>query len=92
MKESDITKITTSDLYSMYLFITQDPNNTGFGRVSKDAKVLIKKKQKEIEEELYNRVYGFNPFEQHVVEKIDPNSPATDYVAVNVTPEKRTIK
>lgn len=59
-----------SDLYSMYLFVSGDANFKGFGGTSPEAKKIIREKQKEIEEELYQRVYGFNPFVKHRKEAV----------------------
>jgi len=50
-----------SDLYAMYLFVCGDPNNKGFGATSQEQKAIVGKKKIELENELYVRVYGFNP-------------------------------
>lgn len=58
---SDLAVLSFSDLYAMYQFVFSDAAR-GFGSASVDARVVVKNKQKELEDELYNRIYGFNPF------------------------------
>lgn len=70
-KVTKVTKIQDmplADLYALYLFVSSDGNNRGFGVTSPDARVIVREKQREIEQELYMRAYGYNPFDKHKVE------------------------
>jgi hypothetical protein len=59
--KSEVKDLSFSDLYMMYQFVFGDAAR-GFGSASMDARKLVRDKQKEIEDELYERAYGFNPF------------------------------
>lgn len=58
--KQDIRSVSTADLYAMLLFVSADANKT-FGD-NEHAKLIVRGKQKEIEDELYFRIYGFNPY------------------------------
>lgn len=83
-KTLDIQKMSTADLYSLYLFVSNDANNRGFGMTSPNARAVVRVKQKEIEQELYLRAYGCNPFEKHqvVVEGTKPEDVDLDRFVV----------
>lgn len=51
-------------LFLIYNFVLSNAN-TGFGTIEQEGKVLIREKLMEIEEEIYNRIYGFNPFKKY---------------------------
>lgn len=57
-----VENLSISDLYYLYLFVSNDANNRMFGKTDPKIKEVIRKKQKEIEQELYERAYGYNPF------------------------------
>jgi len=82
----DITKLSIADLYALYLFVSNDGNNRGFGMTSPHAKEVVRDKQRAIETELYLRAYGYNPFEEHklvqVHEGMKPEDIDLDRVAV----------
>ena len=67
-----LKKLSFSDLYSMYIFVNS-LNNTTFGKRT-GAKAMVRGKLNLIEDELYGRVFGENPFkidslvEQQMVE------------------------
>jgi len=85
-----IQKMSTADLYSLYLFVSNDANNRGFGVTSPDARAVVRNKQKEIEEELYLRAYGCNPFKKYqvVVEGMKPEDVNLDRFVVTSGPNK----
>ena len=56
-----LADLSMADLYAMYLLVSSN-RNRGFGSTQAATKSLIDVKIKEVEEELYSRVYGFNPF------------------------------
>lgn len=89
-KALDIKKISTADLYSLYLFVINDANNRGFGVTSPGARSIIRDKQKAIEEEFYLRAYGYNPFQEHrvVVEGMKPEDVDLDRFVVTRGPNK----
>jgi len=66
-KIMSIKEMSTADLYALYIFVSNDGNNRGFGMTSPKAKDIVRGKQKELENELYIRAYGYNPFEEHKV-------------------------
>jgi hypothetical protein len=86
-KYSSLQGLSFSDLYALYLFVSNDGNNRGFGATSPDARVVVRDKQREIEEELYLRAYGYNPFKKHkvVFDGVKPEDIDLDRVAV-ITP------
>ena len=59
-KVLSLKKLSFSDLYAMYAFVS-NLNNTTFGK-KVQAKSLFRNKLTEVESELYNRVFGVNPF------------------------------
>ncbi|MFA5023356.1 MAG: hypothetical protein WC523_00165 [Patescibacteria group bacterium] len=61
-----VKNLSMADLYALYMFVSANWNR-GFGAGKKNAEKVIEAKMKEIEEELYSRAYGRNPF---VAEKI----------------------
>jgi hypothetical protein len=61
-KVVEIKNLSISDLYYLYLFVSNDANNRMFGKTDPKIKEVIIKKQKEIEQELYERTYGYNLF------------------------------
>lgn len=66
-----LQNLSMADLYALYLFVTSD-RNRGFNAYDQTTKFMIDKKMKEIEEELYIRAYGCNPFKKTVIEGIRP--------------------
>ena len=88
--KSDVDSMTTSDLYSMYMFVANDANNRGFGLTSPEARDIVRERLKEIEEELYFRAYGYNPFKEHkvVVSGTKPEDVDLDRFAVVKGPNK----
>lgn len=69
-KESvDLSKMSFSDLYAVYLFVS-GLNNNVFGK-KVQAKDLFRNKLTEVENELYNRVFGVNPFSLKENETVD---------------------
>lgn len=62
----DLNEVSFADLYSMYLFVSHDANNRGFGKTTPEAKTIVRQKLAAIEEEIYMRLYGFNPFTEFV--------------------------
>ena len=86
-----IQDLSFSDLYALYLFVSNDGNNKGFGVTSPDARQVVRKKQREIETELYLRAYGFNPFEEHkvVFDGVKPEDIDLDRVAVIVSGDNK---
>lgn len=67
-KTVKIENLPISDLYYLYLFVSNDANNRMFGKTDPKVKEIIRKKQKEIEQELYERIYGYNPFDKFKTE------------------------
>jgi len=63
-KKNVPVKMSFADLYMMYTFVSNDANNKGFGMTAPEARRVVRGKQKELEEEMYKRIYGFNPFEK----------------------------
>ena len=57
----DLSKYSFTDLYNMYLFVNTDTNRV-FNKYDKSTKELVFYKKKLLEEELYIRVYGHNPY------------------------------
>lgn len=58
MKE-DVKGMLTSDLYALYMFVCSRPINNNH-----TAKEVVIERIAEIEEELYNRSFGFNPYKR----------------------------
>jgi hypothetical protein len=56
-----------SDLYSMYLFASAQYNVAG--SKTPEAKLQIKKRLAELEKELYDRTFGFNPYKEHAAKE-----------------------
>lgn len=84
-KNSKVQDLSLSDLYALYMFVSNDGNNRGFGVTTPDAREVVLEKQREIEQELYLRAYGYNPFEKHKVifEGMKPEDIDLDRVAVS---------
>ena len=59
----DLKKMSFGDLYSAYMFVLKDSNRSYHDKKMKDLKILFRDKQKEIEKELYNRLYGYDPYD-----------------------------
>jgi len=80
----DITTLSIADLYALYLFVSNDGNNRGFGMTSPAAREVVRSRQKEIEQELYKRAYGYDPFAEHKleIEGMKPEDIDLDRVAV----------
>lgn len=51
-----------SDLYQMYMLAKEHISSREFSWCSKENKQKILERLKELEEDVYNRLYGFNPF------------------------------
>ena len=64
----ELKSLSFADLYSMYVFVS-GLNNITVGK-KQETKQLIKNKFNEIETELYNRVFGKNPFVSEPLDKI----------------------
>lgn len=88
--KTSIKDMSTSDLYALYLFVSNDGNNRGFGMTSPMAKAVVREKQREIEQELYLRAYGYNPFEEYKQEfhGMKPEDIDLDKVVVYSGPDK----
>jgi len=56
----ELKKLSFSDLHAVYVFVN-NLNGATFGKKIK-AKTMLRDKLAEIENELYNRVFGLNPF------------------------------
>jgi len=84
-KKNGIKDMSTADLYALYLFVSSDANK-GFG-VSPSTMAIVRGKQKEIEQELYMRAYGCDPFEANkvVIEGVKPEDIDLDKVATIVS-------
>jgi hypothetical protein len=90
-----LADLTVADLYSLLMFVSAD-RNRGFNAVSPDKKALVEKKFKEIENELYVRTYGYNPFVAIVIngqkpEDVVDNLDSTVYVSDNKEPITQTF-
>jgi len=57
----EISNLSLADLYALYLFVDRNMNR-GFGRASVAAKHEVSERYMQIENELYRRAYGHNPF------------------------------
>ena len=57
----DVKKVSFSDLYALYSFVG-GVNNMTFGQKWEKTKEPVRNRLKEIEEELYNRAFGFSIF------------------------------
>jgi len=60
-----VTELSLSDLYALYRFVSSDRDKV-FGIAHKTAEKVVSAKLKEIENELYCRAYGHNPYETKV--------------------------
>jgi len=71
-KKEGLEAVSFSDLYMMYLFVSGDAGRT-FGP-NTDAKKEVREKLKVLEDELYRRVYGKNPFMPITITGVEPTS------------------
>lgn len=71
-KKEGLDAISFSDLYMMYLFVSGDAGRT-FGP-NPEAKKEVREKLRVLENELYKRVYGKNPFTPITITGIEPTS------------------
>lgn len=56
----DFTKLTLGELLQLHAFVTADASKS-FG-TKNEAKKIVRTRLAEVEEEVYMRVYGCNPF------------------------------
>src|SRR5574339_555993 len=77
---SDLKKLSFADLYAMFTLVSS-LNNATFGKRIK-AKELLRAKLAEIENELFDRVFGTNPFVLDKVEKDTAEIRGTDPIKV----------
>lgn len=82
--QADLQDLCLADLYALYLFVSNDANNRGFGMTSPEARKVVRNKQKEIEKELYVRAYGLDPFAEYKleIEGMKPEDIDLDRVAI----------
>jgi hypothetical protein len=84
-----LSSLSFADLSAMLLFVGSDRNKGFNSRANQQTKVLIDMRFHEIEEELYRRVYGKNPFEKQVViNGQDPKEVMDKLKTVVVTDER----
>jgi len=55
--------LSVADLYAMLAFVRAD-RSRGFSSISAEQKAIVDRKHNDIEEELYRRTYGHNPFKK----------------------------
>jgi len=61
--EIKVIDLSMADLYALYLFVGAH-RSKGFNIIPNETKTLIDHKFVEIEDELYRRAYGCNPFKK----------------------------
>ena len=66
VSKENVKDMSFADLHAMYLYV-QSHNGVGLGTVRAAAQVIILERLKEIEDELYTRAYGKNPFKVVIV-------------------------
>jgi len=70
----NVKEISTTDLYSLYLFASADYNSTGFGK-NLYPKGLVESRLKLIETELFIRAYGYDYHENKNGVEIEGDKP-----------------
>jgi hypothetical protein len=68
----NVQDLSLTELFQVHAFVNGDANVT-FG-TNQEGKLIVKAKLAEVEAELYNRIYGKNPFVSVTVEGQDPES------------------
>lgn len=68
--------LSVADLYAMFVFVSADKNR-GFSAISTEQKAIVDRKYAEIEEELYRRTYGYNPFMKQQKLVVEGQNPET---------------
>jgi hypothetical protein len=62
-----------SDLYNMYMFLTKEIDQNGFGKSPPGVINKLRSKQEEIIDEMYDVLFGENPFTSE--QKEDKHNP-----------------
>ena len=60
---SNLEPLSFLEIHQMYSLVLEHLNSRLYGRCNDEIKNLIKNKFKELESELFRRIYGFNPFD-----------------------------
>ena len=83
--QMDFKAASLSDLLGVYRLICEH-RDLGFGRLDAKAKKVVSSRLREVEDELCNRVYGFNPFvsgkPEKTIEGVKPEEIDLDRFAV----------
>ena len=83
----NLGEVSFADLFAMYQFASTNWS-AGFGVVNKAAEKIISAKVREIETEMYNRLYGCNPYIVKV-EGQKPEEVIASLPPVNVNKEEQ---
>jgi hypothetical protein len=61
-----VANLSMADLYALYTFVSSN-RGKGFRIMPLEVKLAVDKKFIEVEDELYKRAYGCNPFKESVI-------------------------